>query len=387
MKKPSTTPVHPSPIRQLRLYEVVAERILEQYVRKAKVGDRLPTEAQFAKVFEVSVPTIREALRSLTQAGFLDRRQGSGTYRCEAPAESAVAALQAASQKMAAIISPLDLTDGGLSRFHLQLALHASKSLRQRGIRSELYFGETAPSAPRKFDDAQLCEDIRAGRISAALTISEDLETQADYRQLLAERDIPVESCNEMFASNGQPTRIDFLNRAVETLASHGRRKIACLGLGSAPSDSLVRSFKQIVARHGAITDDAWIVGNLHPNEIGSGYSLIREMWSTGRIKPDGLLLCDEIFFPDAALAIQELSIRVPEQLVIVSYNNIGVKLVAPFPVVELQFDSLALAEQVAANVAARLLGGETRRPLVDLILVDPLEATAESPRMQEAEI
>ena len=43
-------------------------------------GDRLPSQRALSVSMGVSLPTVREAIRSLTHMGLLDARQGSGTY-------------------------------------------------------------------------------------------------------------------------------------------------------------------------------------------------------------------------------------------------------------------------------------------------------------------
>jgi GntR family transcriptional regulator len=48
-------------------------------------GSKLPSEPELAKRFRVSRLTIREAVGSLVESGFLSRRHGSGTYVTAAP--------------------------------------------------------------------------------------------------------------------------------------------------------------------------------------------------------------------------------------------------------------------------------------------------------------
>jgi GntR family transcriptional regulator len=47
-------------------------------------GERLPTEAELAGTLGMAVGTIRKALAELAARGLVERRQGSGTYVCEA---------------------------------------------------------------------------------------------------------------------------------------------------------------------------------------------------------------------------------------------------------------------------------------------------------------
>lgn len=68
-----------------QIYEFVHKAILSgQY----KCGDRLPTDGQLMRRFDTSRPTVARAMRDLEQAGFVQRRPGSGTYvRLPADAE------------------------------------------------------------------------------------------------------------------------------------------------------------------------------------------------------------------------------------------------------------------------------------------------------------
>ena len=53
---------------------------LELLLRNAEPGERLPSEPALAKRFDVSRTTIREVMSQLETEGFIQRRQGSGTY-------------------------------------------------------------------------------------------------------------------------------------------------------------------------------------------------------------------------------------------------------------------------------------------------------------------
>lgn len=61
--------------RRAPAYESIAEALRAQIDEgQIEVGQRLPSETALAERFGVSRPTIREALRSLQEAGFVERR-------------------------------------------------------------------------------------------------------------------------------------------------------------------------------------------------------------------------------------------------------------------------------------------------------------------------
>ena len=70
-----------SKIRQPKLSDVIEQQleflILEGTLRP---GEKLPPERELAKQFDVSRPSLREAIQRLEAKGLLFRRQGGGTF-------------------------------------------------------------------------------------------------------------------------------------------------------------------------------------------------------------------------------------------------------------------------------------------------------------------
>lgn len=64
-----------------KAYEVIADD-LRRSIREGErgPGDRLPSEAELAKHYRRSVPTIQNALRQLTAEGLIDKQHGRGTF-------------------------------------------------------------------------------------------------------------------------------------------------------------------------------------------------------------------------------------------------------------------------------------------------------------------
>lgn len=69
------------PIRPKKLSEEIVDQIKELISRgELKPGQRIPSERELASFLGVSRPSVREAIMVLEAMGFLESRQGGGTY-------------------------------------------------------------------------------------------------------------------------------------------------------------------------------------------------------------------------------------------------------------------------------------------------------------------
>lgn len=69
-----------TPIQTVRVFEQIAEQIEKRILSgELRSGDRLPTERELAKRFQVSRTAVREAMKILAQKGLVDMRPGRGT--------------------------------------------------------------------------------------------------------------------------------------------------------------------------------------------------------------------------------------------------------------------------------------------------------------------
>jgi len=69
------------PLNKTNLADTASEAIRSEILAKRwAVGEKLPNEASLSAMLSVSRGTVREAVRVLVSQGFLETRQGSGTY-------------------------------------------------------------------------------------------------------------------------------------------------------------------------------------------------------------------------------------------------------------------------------------------------------------------
>lgn len=62
-----------------RYGDVIYDQIVSQILAGAfQIGDRLPSEQKLAEIFEVSRPTVRQAIKKLQSDGLVESRRGSG---------------------------------------------------------------------------------------------------------------------------------------------------------------------------------------------------------------------------------------------------------------------------------------------------------------------
>lgn len=61
------------------LYYQLKQHLLE-HIKTSQVGDHIPTEAELCQLFQVSRPTVRQAISELVSEGYVTRNQGKGTF-------------------------------------------------------------------------------------------------------------------------------------------------------------------------------------------------------------------------------------------------------------------------------------------------------------------
>jgi GntR family transcriptional repressor for pyruvate dehydrogenase complex len=91
MARHPSTPTPSALAASDRLYQSVARKLVESIAAgQYAVGDRLPAERELAIEFDVSRPTVREAIIALEVQGLVEVRVGSGAYVRALPGSTAI---------------------------------------------------------------------------------------------------------------------------------------------------------------------------------------------------------------------------------------------------------------------------------------------------------
>ena len=109
------------PVRRSRIYERIVEQIRALIDEgRLKPGDQLPPERLLAERFGVSRTSVREALRALELSGFIEGRQGGGTFVRTRSADDLVqplaSALLAGKRELADVLEVREMIEPALAR-------------------------------------------------------------------------------------------------------------------------------------------------------------------------------------------------------------------------------------------------------------------------------
>jgi len=336
------------PLIRMPLYRQLMERLREILLDK-QAGDRLPTEAAYAKKFGVSVFTVRQAFGGLEREGLVEKRQGSGTFvRKPRPSAKHVAVL-------------VDVAGADVSPYFTKLTQEIRQALRSLGVASRPYLG-TLPLGTEAtgLTCQDLLDDVRLGRISGVISFF--TKRAPEWTDVLTRAGIPVIDPEYYRIDHPHPGRDqEFLHGAFRYFLEHGKKHIALLVWESATDGrhDFSKSFRRLAADYGMRVDEHQMDITASGWECGMGWERFRDIWRTGKSRPDGLIVGDDGLFKDCQRAILELGISVPEELSVAVQTSDAVELMPEFPVYVSQ---LRVKEQAAiyAEEMKDLIEGKT---------------------------
>ena len=117
------TRIGSTPRRRVKVVDEIVESLRQDIVsRRLQHGDRLPNETILAERFDVSKPTVREAIRALETLGLLEVMHGSGTYVRSQGDYGLASALQTLLQLESVSITEVISVRQALGRYSIELA-------------------------------------------------------------------------------------------------------------------------------------------------------------------------------------------------------------------------------------------------------------------------
>ncbi len=321
----------------------IAAILRREIIAGFKAGQRLPAARDLAARFGVNAHTVREGLSVLGQEGLIEGRPGSGTYVCDINKNRHVA-----------VLAEWDISDPRTSYFYRRAPQQVLRFLRDRHVPVRLYTGHLAPGddPPSALTCREFVSALERDRLCGVVAFGPH-EVIDPWGEKLQRRHIPVVGGNQICTGRVVHDNAQIVRLGTDYLLGHGRRRLALMEYHW-PEDrrsKFAENFQAALTGAGVVANERWIRRAPTPCAPQAGWEEFRAIWAEGREKPDGLLICNDNLFPGAVMAILQLGIRVPGNLLVVTHFNQGSGMVCPFPVVKLEFDPDGYARTAGATL------------------------------------
>lgn len=348
------------------LHNQIAD-ILRAEIRKMSPGDKLSSEATLAKRFSVSIMTLRNAMLCLEMERLIDRRAGRGTFVKE------VGASEPAKERHVAIATGIDLFSHGLSYYYSGTIQELQRIFAEHNFKTSVYVEPPLSKGAGATESPALTQALENGRVCGIASLAFH---PGKYRREIMHRDkIPIVGEDDSFPFSVSSDSWDIGSRGARFLIEQGRRKLAFiwwahLGRGET-NPSIPGGFRAELEHNGIPLREEWFQCDAEK----TGWKQFPDAWNAFDEKPDGLVIADDLLFPDVATTILDMQIKVPEQLMIVTHSNKGSRMLIPFPAALLQYDPVAQARAMADLLLPAMAGKKPSHPHIKLLheLIPPV--------------
>lgn len=300
------------------LFEQLAQQLTAFLPGKYRVGQKLPPEPELCRLFGVSLMTLREALAILHHQGIIEKRRGSGNY---------FTASSSSARHVALLIPWLQWQRSGISPNLLVSVTKLLDGLAADRQPCRIYLGRQEESENvYVYRFPELHEALGRGEVSLAIKFMGRLHPETAQA---------LSHTGTLLCGNAPSADIRIahdlpggIRQAVDWLARQGRRRIAYMDVLATSEGNEAGSMERFAALCDALCAarlpvvPEWIQRDFHPARAGAGWSNVREIWTAKAEKPDAFILSSETFLAEAMEALNDLGIRMPGQLLLVSQRT-----------------------------------------------------------------
>jgi len=312
-------------------------------------GQRLPTHVMIEKEFRSTPPTVAKALDVLKRDGFIRSEVGRGMFVTSRPPHQHHYALAMASGH-----------DEHLSQFYVALRNEAAR-FQSSGNHFSIFYdigGHTDTE-----DYQRLLGFVRSHRLAGLIFTESPFLLEGS--PLLEEPGVPRVAIASEAAQAGVPAVYpnldDFLPKALDHLAAHGRKRVAMLSAATEPRyDEFVKKMIHASSERGMICRPNWIHA-VH-GHAARWASNIAQLLMDSRERPDALVILDDNIVEHTTAGIAASGVRVPTELEIVAHANFPWPTPSAVPVRRLGYDIGELLELCVARVDAQRRGEQPER-------------------------
>jgi len=328
------------------LYQQLLSLLRTELLPGLPQGSRLPPDRELIRRYGVSARTVREALLILEAEGTVQRQQGLGSVVCRP-------------NRPVALFSEMNILDPQTPRYFALLLNVVRERLEAAGYSTRLYTGrDRTSSKPSGQDCCELFEDAEAGHLGGIIALTTTLDSPRAHR--LRKAGLPmVHAAGDSALTHAFNVR-HALPEVANYLSATGCRRVGLIGWNVPHADGrceLTECFAEALHQAGLPFSAARCRVEMSHAVPGAGWEAFREIWSASREKPDALIVSDENYLPEVVMALQEMRLRVPVDLLLVSHQTQHVEIPLPVPVARIELNVDALGNLLADQALAALAG------------------------------
>lgn len=315
-----------------------------------KPGERVPTRSDIEAQFGVSTMTVQRAFERVIAEGFLTVAGNSGT----------VVSASAPHLHRFVLSFPGRPGDDRWVRFWAMLANEAQNWGQGTSSRVEVACG--IDPAIGAVEVAQLSAEVGDHRV-AGIVFGSDPWTVIGT-PLLEVPGIPRVAFSALTGNTSVPgisLGADgklFYARAIERLASRGKRRIALITVPGLATPALLDIWRGLLAAHGIAYDQGLIQVTEQKHAPWAAHLALALFRGPAEQRPDALVIADDNLVDHVCAGLNQLGLRVPTDLEVVAHANFPLAAPANLPVTRLGYD-VPQAFALAMDLLARQRRGE----------------------------
>jgi DNA-binding LacI/PurR family transcriptional regulator len=296
---------------------------------------RLPSERDLLKTLDVSRATLRDSLATLEAEGLVTRRHGSGTYVAPREVRATQVALVC---RTGALVSPYN--------YFLRKILDVSyQEIKAREFQPVIAAGE-GRSIEEFVSSVHLFEKHAREKLAGILCLS----TMGEFGTYLGKEGIPYVTFGSSLYSKYSifPDYNRLVTIALDELARIGFAHDFTVVMEDLPHDGhfpfLPELERQLSERTSQIVRVPF--QSLYPEEIFKhAYDMFKRL-CLGPNRPKAVFFMDDMLCEAGLLALMELGIQVPRDMVIITQSNVDRQFQFPVSITSVDFDPKDVAKQ-----------------------------------------
>ncbi|MFA6290353.1 MAG: substrate-binding domain-containing protein [Victivallales bacterium] len=320
------------------LYLSIAGHI-EELVKSGKLshGQRLPTTADFAKMFNVTVTTAQQSLSTLMEKGLLSRSTRKGTFINVSPMSRNIAIVFGS--------NPLEYP----SFYYRQLLKYFGELGDEAGLNISCHFALGGSSFESK--TKMLREDARNGRYAYIIPIFGNPELM---RWLLSQKDVPWIWQPDVDVQS-------MVHDGLSYLLEKGFRKITfvsqCLSvkneLGNTAGMEYQGAWNAFAVKGLPIPGDMF---KYWGGTTEDGYREIKKIMSDKNSRPEALFINHDLLTKGALKGLDEMGLKIPHDIALITHANKGDVFESSIPLTRLEIDPYEVARSMINYAKSRIL-------------------------------